>query len=499
MRTGAEYINSLNDGRTVLIDGQVAGNVAEHPAFSKVVETVGELFDIAADPANGMQYHCEEIDGPANLVFSIPRSPEDMKRRRAAVERWAKHTHGWVGRSPDHVGTFFAAFAAHPEVFASEERDYAGNLTRYYERILRENLYVSYAIIPPQYSRATTASGWEGDFIQVGVVGETEEGLIVRGSQMLATGGAISDEVFVTCIKPLGPDDVDFAISFALPAATEGLKFLCRRPYATAATSEFDYPLTSRYDEPDALVIFDDVLVPWDRVFINRNVETLRRQFFDTGAHALGNWQAQTRLTVKLQFIAAVARKIAAVNGTDRIPGVQERLGELAAVVSSVESALLAAEYSAEPDADGMMVPGKRALYGIMGLQSETYPRVIQILRDLAGGGVLQLPSGVADMKSDVTAADVEKYVASPNVSSEERIKLFRLAWDIIGTEFAGRHQQYELFYAGAPFVVKGVYTYRNFGYEKHVAELDAFLAGYTVDGRVAPAEQALVGAGEEA
>ncbi|MBO9706510.1 MAG: 4-hydroxyphenylacetate 3-hydroxylase, partial [Arthrobacter sp.] len=219
---------------------------------------------------------------------------------------------------------------------------------------------------------------------------------------------------------------------------------------------------------------------------------------FDTGAHALGNWQAQTRLTVKLQFIAAVARKIAAVNGTDRIPGVQERLGELAAVVSSVESALLAAEYSAEADANGMMVPGRRALYGIMGLQSETYPRVIQILRDLAGGGVLQLPSGVADMKSDVTAADVEKYVASPNVSSEERIKLFRLAWDIIGTEFAGRHQQYELFYAGAPFVVKGVYTYRNFGYEKHVAELDEFLAGYTVDGRV-PSGQALVGAGEEA
>lgn len=484
MRTGAEYIKTLNDGRTVLIDGAVVDNVAEHPAFRSVARTMAELFDIAADPANGMQYHSEEIDGPANRVFSIPRTAEELKLRRQAVERWAKHTHGWVGRSPDHVGTFFAAFAAHPEVFASEERDYAGNLTRFYERILRENLYVSYAIIPPQYSRATTASGWEGDNIQVGVVGETEEGLIVRGSQMLATGGAICDEIFVTCIKPLGPDDVDFAISFALPAATEGLKFLCRRPYATSATSEFDYPLTSRYDESDALVIFDDVLIPWDRVFIDRNVETLRRQFFDTGAHALGNWQAQTRFTVKLQFIAAVARKITAVNGTEKIPGVQEKLGELAALVSSVESALLAAEYSAERDSAGMLVPGKRALYGIMGLQSETYPRVIQILRDLAGGGVLQLPSGIADMKSDVTAADVEKYVSSPNVSSEERIKLFRLAWDIIGTEFAGRHQQYELFYAGAPFVVKGVYTYRNFGYEKHVAELDEFLAGYNVDGR---------------
>ncbi|WP_136611076.1 4-hydroxyphenylacetate 3-hydroxylase family protein [Sinomonas albida] len=484
MRTGEEYIKTLNDGRTVLLDGQAVDNVAEHPAFRSVIRTIAELFDIAADPANGMQYHSEEIGGPANLVFSIPRSPEQLRSRRAAVERWAKHTHGWVGRSPDHVGTFFAAFAAHPEVFENPERDFAGNIRRYYERILREDLYVSYAIIPPQYSRATTASGWEGDFIQVGVVDETEEGLIVRGSQMLATGGAICDEVFVTCIKPLGPDDVDFALSFALPAATKGLKFLCRRPYAPETSSEFDYPLTTRYDEPDALVIFDDVLIPWDRVFIDRDTDALRRQFFDTGAHALGNWQAQTRLTTKLQFIAAVARKVTQVNGTDRIPGVQEKLGELAAIVSSVESALLAAEYTAEADSAGMLVPGKRPLYGAMGLQSETYPRAINILRDLAGGGVLQLPSGIADMKSPTTAADVERYIASPHVSSEDRIKLFRLVWDIIGSEFAGRHQQYELFYAGAPFVVKGVYTYRNYGYDAQVAELDEWLAGYSVDGR---------------
>jgi 4-hydroxyphenylacetate 3-monooxygenase len=486
MRTGADYLGSLDDGRTVLIDGEAVPNVLEHPAFRAVAHTIAELYDVAADPANGMQYHAEEIDDTANLVFSIPRSLEDLQRRRAAVTRWAKHTHGWVGRSPDHVGSFFAAFAAHPEVFEHPDRDFAGNVRRYYERILREDLYVSYAIIPPQVSRATTASGWEGEFLQVGVVDETEEGLIVRGSQMLATGGAICDEIFVTCIKPLTADDVDFAISFALPAATEGLKFLCRRPYAPGATSDFDYPLTSRYDEPDALVIFDDVLIPWDRVFVDRDIEKVRDQFFKAGAHALGNWQAQTRFTTKLQFIAAVARKITQVNGTDRIPGVQEKLGELAAVVAGVESALLAAEYTAAPDASGMFVPARRPLYGTMGLQSETYPRVIQILRDLVGGGVLQLPSGVVDLQSEVTAPDIARYIVSPGVDHIDRIKLFRLAWDIIGSEFAGRHQQYELFYAGAPFVVKGVYTYRNFGYEQQVAELDEFLAGYGIDGRVA-------------
>lgn len=479
MRTGKEYLDTLNDGRTVLVDGEIVDNVRDHPAFRPIATTISELYDIAAEPANEMQYHSDEINGPANLVLGIPRSHDQLVARRKAVETWSKHTHGWVGRSPDHVGSFLAAFAAHSDVFNTEQHNFGTNVENYYKKLLAEDLYVSYAIIPPQVSRATTASGWEGDFLQVGVVRETEDGIIVRGSQMLATGAAVADEIFVTCIKPLGPDDVDFAVSFALPVATEGLKLMCRRPYAPQATSEFDYPLTSRYDEPDSLVIFDDVLVPWDRVFVNRDLEALRNQFFATGAHALGNWQAQTRLSTKMQFIGAVARKVTQTNGTDRIPGVQEKLGELASTIGSVESAVLAAEYTAEPDSAGMWVPGKRALYSAMGLQNETYPKVIEIVRDLVGGGVLQMPSSTADMHSPTTAADVERYVASTGVSSEDRIKLFRLAWDIIGSEFAGRHQQYELFYAGAPFVVKGVYAYRNYGYERHVDELDEFLATY--------------------
>lgn len=479
MRTGAEYLASLNDGRVVLVDGEQVDDVTTHPAFAPVAHTIAELFDLAADPANGMQYTAPETGAAANLVFGIPRSQEELRARREAIQTWARHTQGWVGRSPDHVGTFLASFAAHPEVFGGGARDFSANVTAYHRRLLAENLYVSYAIIPPQVSRATTASGWEGEFLQVGVVRETEEGLIVRGSQMLATGAAIADEILVSCIKPLGPDDQDFAVSFVVPANAAGLKLYCRRPYAPAATSSFDYPLTSRYDEPDALVVFDDVLIPWDRVFVDRDIAGVRRQFFDTGAHALGNWQAQIRFATKLQFIAGVARRVTQVNGVDKIPSVQEKLGELAALVAGVESAVLAAEYTATADEVGQWVPGKRALYGLMGLQSEIYPRVLSILRDLVGGGVLQLPSSVADLTSPLTSGDLTHYVQSPGVSSEERIKLFKLAWDIIGSEFAGRHQQYELFYAGAPFVVKGAYTYRNYGYEEPLRDVEQFLAAY--------------------
>lgn len=481
MRIGSDYLNSLKDSRRIYVDGRPVEDVAHHPAFAPIATTIAALFDVAADPASGITTTDAGSGATVNRLFTTPRSREDLTAFRDSATTWARETHGWVGRSPDHVGAFFAAFAAHPEAFAGGDHDFAANIAAYQRRMLDEDLYVSYAIIPPQVSRATTASAWDGDFVQVGVAEERADGIVVRGAQMLATGGAVADEIFVSCIKPLTPEDTDFAISFAVPVGAEGLKLYCRRPYAPAATSHYDYPLTTRFDETDALLVFDDVFIPWDRVFVYKDVAGLRRQFFDTGAHVLGNWQAQIRFSVKLQFLAGLARKVAAVNGVEKFPGVVEKLGELASLVSLVESAVLAAEYTAAPDEQGMWRPGARALYGAMGLQSELYPRVLAILRDLVGGGVLQVPSSVADMTNPDTRADIDRYVCSPGASAEERVKLFKLVWDAVGSEFAGRHHQYELFYAGAPFVVKG-YAFRNYGFDQPVSEVDKFLAGYDVE-----------------
>ncbi|GAB2983381.1 4-hydroxyphenylacetate 3-hydroxylase [Amycolatopsis acidiphila] len=478
MRTGKDYLAALDDSRRVYLDGHAVTDVAHHPAFAPIARTIAELFDLAADPASAMAVTDPASGTTVNRLFATPTSREDLVGYREAATTWARHTHGWVGRSPDHVGAFVAAFGSHPEAFAREEHDFAANARAFQERVLAENSYVSYAIIPPQVSRATTAHAWEGELIQAGVAEERPDGIVIRGAQMLATGGAVADEIFVSCIKPLGPEDRDFAIGFVVPVAADGLKLYCRRPYAPAATSSYDYPLTSRYDETDALLVFDDVFVPWDRVLVYRDVAGLRRQFFDTGAHVLGNWQAQIRFMVKLQFLAGLARKVAAVNGVDRIPGVVEKLGELASLASIVESAVLAAEYTAAPDEQGMWRPGARAVYGAMGMQAELYPRVLAILRDLVGGGVLQVPSSVADLTSPETRPDIDRYVQSPGAPAEERVKLFKLAWDAVGSEFGGRHHQYEMFYAGAPFVVKG-YAFRNYGFDGPVGEVEQFLASY--------------------
>ncbi|HXG33945.1 MAG TPA: 4-hydroxyphenylacetate 3-hydroxylase N-terminal domain-containing protein [Bryobacteraceae bacterium] len=478
MRNGRQYMQSLRDGRTVLLDGTRVRDVTQHPAFAGIIATIARMYDTAADPDSDMTAHDPHTGRQTNKVFMIPRSREDLAERRRAITLWAEISKGFVGRGPDHVGSFLAGFASAPEIFDTPHFPFGKNVTQFYRAVVAENLYVTYVIIPPQVDRSTTAHGWHEEFLQVGVVKEHDGGIVVRGAQMLGTATAVSDYLFVSCIKPLTVEDERYALSFVVPVSTPGLKVYCRRPYATAQPSSFDYPLSTHFDESDALIVFDDVFVPWERVFVYRDVERLRRQFFETAAHALGNNQAQIRLVVKLKFLLGLARKIAHVNGIDAIPSVQEKLGELASLAALVEGMVLASEASCVVDRFGVARPNPRFLYGAMGLQAELYPRVVLLLRELAGGGMIQLPSSNQDLTSQATRADVERYYQSPRLTASKRIQLFKLAWDATGSEFAGRHLQYEMFYAGAPFVAKG-YAFRNYGYEEAIASVEEFLERY--------------------
>jgi len=478
MRTGSQYLQSLADGRAVILDGARVQDVAGHPAFEGVTRTVATLYDAAADPSSDMIYTSPETGNPANKVYMIPRSLDDLRDRRRAITAWAEVSKGFIGRSPDHVGGFMAGFASAPGIFDAGARPFARNVSRFYRKVVEENLYVTYVIIPPQIDRSVTAHGWSEELLQVGVLREQENGMVVRGSQMLGTATAVSDWLFVSCIKPLAPQDERYAVSFVLPVSTPGLKVYCRRPYAPSHPSSFDYPLSTRFDETDALIVFDDVLVPWENVFVFRDVQQVRRQFFETAAHVLGNTQAQIRLAAKMKFILGVARRITQVTGIEKIPAVQEKLGDLASLAAIVEGMVLASEASFSMDAHGVAKPNPRFLYGAMGLQAELYPRAILLLRELAGGGVIQLPSSYRELTNEETRADMDRYLRSSNTSSEERVKLFKLAWDIVGSEFAGRNLQYEMLYAGAPFVAKG-YAFRNYGYEEALRGAEQFLNSY--------------------
>ena len=485
-RSGAEYIAGLRDGRAVFINGEKVDDVTIHPAFAESVRSVARLFDIANDPANRevMTFTSPTTGEPVNRAFMIARSQEDLGLRRAAIRRWAESTFGLMGRSPDHVASFLAAFASSPEVFARAGQQWADNVVAFYEYARDNDQYVTYTIVPPQIDRSKPAHEQSDPHLYAGVKEEREDGIVIKGAQMLGTGSALSDWILLSCIHPLREGEENQAISVAVPLNAPGLRVHSRRSYAQAASSTYDYPLSTRFDETDSLVVYDDVFVPWEKVFVYRDREITRSQFFETPAHAWGNNQAQIRFATKLHFLVGLARRVAEMNGIASMPPVQGTLGELAGHAALVEGLVAAQEANCEIDANGVARPGRAELYANMMFQSTLYPAVLQMVRELCGGGLIQLPSSSADFANPEIAADLERYVQSPGTSSVERVKLLKLAWDAVGSEFASRHHQYEMFYAGAPFIVKG-HMFRNYDFTSAQELVESALKGYDLDGAV--------------
>ncbi|MFG1556072.1 MAG: 4-hydroxyphenylacetate 3-hydroxylase N-terminal domain-containing protein [Thermoplasmataceae archaeon] len=478
MRTGNDYADSLGK-RQVYINGEMVSDVRKSRYFKGIIGTLKEMYDFAYNPENLMQFRTS-WGTSGNKTFMIPSSLNELNERHRAIAKWAEISMGFVGRSPDHVGSFFAGFASNPAVFDRGKKKLSKNVLKHYRRLVDSDLYLSYSIIPPQVDRSKKAHELPDAHIQVSLMEERDDGIVVRGSQMLGTGAAVADELFVSCIPPLGEGDEDYALSFVVPMSARGLKLYCRPPYGFDRSSVFDYPMSTRFDESDAIVVFDDVFIPWSDVFVFRDVKLLQSQFFETPAHIYGNNQAQIRLSVKLRFIAGLAAKVARMNGTDRIQGVLERLGELASIASMVEGMCLASEASGSMREYGSFVPNPRFLYGPMGLQAEIYPRAVGILKELSGAGVLQLPSSIRELENPETRPDMDKYVRSSSSGTVERVKLFRLVWDVIGSEFAGRHLQYEMFYAGAPYVSR-MYAYKNFDYNSAIEDAERFMQKYDI------------------
>jgi 4-hydroxyphenylacetate 3-monooxygenase len=477
LRTGEEYLQSLRDGRRVFVDGELVADVTQHPSFARAARSLAGLYDYAAAPENRerMTFTSPKTGAPVLRAYQIPKTHDDLRARRLAAEGWAEQTFGLMGRTPDHVAGFFCGYAAVPGVFAAGGQQFADNVVAFYEHLRDNHLYVSYAIVPPQIDRSKPAHQQSDPSLYAGVVKERDDGIVLRGAQQLATAGLYADYIYISSIHPLQPGDENYAIGVAIPANAPCLKLYPRRPFASVAANSYDYPLSGRFDESDCFVVLDDVFVPWEHVFIYRNVAVCRDQWWKTPAHVYGNHQAQARYATKLRFMIGLAKRMNEMTGNDANPAVQVQMGELASFVSIVENMLLSHETAATIDADGVLWPSRTALYSVMALQSELNARMIEIIRELTGAGMITLPSSLADFENPEMKTDIERYMRSASSDAHDRIAVMRMAWDFIGTEFGNRHQQYEKFYGGASFLVKQN-VYRNFDFKRATAMVDAAL-----------------------
>jgi 4-hydroxyphenylacetate 3-monooxygenase len=483
MKTGADHLSALRDGRAVYILGERVADVTTHPAFRNAVASAAHLYDFQTAPENlgKMTFPLPGGGEQVNRCWQLPTSHAELVARREALVAWAETHFGFMGRSPDHVASCLAGMYMGLNLFESYDGERAAALRDYFEYARDRDLYLTYAIINPLADRSKSASQQPGEFHAARICHRGPEGITVKGSKMLATSAVMANEVFVTCIQPLAPGDADYAFSFAVPMNTPGLKILSRKSYELAAGSIFDNPLSSRFDENDAVLYFDNVVVPWKRVFIAQDVAMCQQQFHATPAHVYQNYQCQIRLMVKLRFLIGLAREICRVNGTETLPQVRETLGQLAAESAMVEGFVVAMEAKGTHSGP-YYVPDRHMLYASQVLTQQLYPKVIHTLRDLAGGNMIMLPSGIEDFQDSAIAEYVLNAQGSATRSPLDRVKFFKLAWDAVGSEFASRHTQYEMFYAGAGFVTKG-HSFRCYDWQSAGELVERMLAGYGLTG----------------
>lgn len=485
-KNAAEHLDSLRDGRSVYIGGQLAGDVTIHPAFRNSVRTAANLYDYQAHPDNAelMTFESPTNGRRVNRAWQMPESYEELVVRRNALISWAEQHGGFMGRSPDHLASAVTGQLMGLDLFEEYDKDRAKAFWDYYVHARDSDLYLTYVIINPQVDRSKAAIELGNDDPMMKIVDEDNEGVTVRGAKMLGTSSIMANEVFVAHLQPLRPDEVDYAISFAVPMDTKGLKVLSRKSYEQRAVSTFDDPLASHYDENDALIYFDEVKVPWERIFVHRSPEMCRRQFHDTPGHIYQNYQAQIRITVKLKFLVGLARGICETIGTIKIPSVADSLGKMAAQAAAVENMMWGMEAKGRQWGK-YFVPDRHAVYAAQTLTQEFYPQMINTLRELSGGALIMLPSSAADFGDPALTQIIEQVQISADGRKDvERIKLMKLAWDAVGSEFAGRHTQYEMFYAGAQFVTRG-HSFRTYDWDKANEIVSTVTDPYDLDGSI--------------
>ncbi len=433
------------------LDGERVKDVTTHGAFRNTAASLAHLYDLAHDS----EHRSVLTSGGAHRAYAVPRTRDDLVARRQAYKVWSEASFGFLGRTPDYMAGGAAAFAAVPHVFTTDQFDGAANALAFHRRLSEGDLYCAFTITDPRSDRG------EDDPV-VRVVAEKDDGIVVRGAKMIGTGAVFANEVIVGTIEPLPPDDVDHALCFSVPTDAPGLKFVSRTSYEAQARGVFDNPLSSRFDENDALLVCDDVFVPWERVLTYRNVDATAAMWWQTPAYLHFVHQAATRFWTKLEFLTGLALLMTRGNGTYALPPVTQAVGRLLGMVAQAKAFVLAAEASCEQvdGGRGGVAPGTEISYAQRIMAGELYPRAVQEIKQLAGGSIIQLPASAEDLLHPELGPVVSRYLRAPGTPAEDRIKLLKLAWDALGSEFAARHEQYERFYHGAPHVYLTMQTW---------------------------------------
>jgi 4-hydroxyphenylacetate 3-monooxygenase len=461
-RTGEQYLKRLKEAKNnVYIDGEKVADVTEHKSLKNVAKSVSELYDLQHEKADKMLYTSPTSGEKVGLSFIEPKTKEDLIARREMMVEWARYTGGMMGRSPDYINTSLMAFGTAEKFFKQGNKDgidFGENARNYYEYCRENDLSLTHTLIHPQVNRSKAQHEQKDPMISAHVTKKDDDGIYVSGCRLLATLGGITDEivVFPSTLNKASSVDDPYSMAFGIPNNTPGIKFLLRESF-DYGRNQWDHPLSAQFDESDAIVVFDNVFVPWERVFVIDSSEICNRTYVETNAVVHMTHQVISKNLAKTEFTLGLILNMVEAIGIDKFQHVKEKAAEVMVALEVMKSHLYRAEHNAALDQYGNMTPDFEPLNAARQWYPKMYQRIQEIIKILGASGLMAIPTH-KDFEDAEIGPLVHRYMQGANIDGYERVQLYRLAWEIAISAFGNRQALYEYYFFGDPVRMSNVY-----------------------------------------
>ncbi len=426
LKTPAQYVESLRDGRVTFWDGERIDDITTHPRFQLPIKIVAEDY-VYDESEYGKLRRYEAEDGQqAHRIYQIPRSEEDLAVRVELMQ------HTSIGTLV--TGVYMALMSVKDDV-AKVNPQYAANIERMYNYCRDNDLRAAEVITDPKGDRKRRAHQQDDPDLYVRIVERRADGIVVRGAKLHITAASLVHELVVMPTKGMIAEEADYAVSFSIPVNTPGVKII-NRSVAAAELNPFDFPASSHHSMPEGFVIFDDVFVPWDRVFLAGETQLASRL-----AQSLGLWERTGGMVEAVrisELFVGLAQLVNEMQGKDQDPIAQNSVAELIAYAEMLRMSL---DYSCrhyESTASGMVYPNTLGINTAKYYYAVNYHQTVRYLHDLAGGLVLTLPLE-SDLRNEDSGKYIRKYLhTKPGVNVETRMRVYNMIRDLTADAYGG-------------------------------------------------------------
>ncbi|WP_186725994.1 4-hydroxyphenylacetate 3-hydroxylase family protein [Rummeliibacillus sp. SL167] len=444
-----KYSERLKKFNNVYLNGTRITDLPTEPAFSGSIKAIERYYDLQNENPD---IHCflDNQRHPSPISLMIPKTIEDLRKKRKSYKSIADISFGMLGRTPDFINAALASLCAHSE-FLGKDRytNYSNNAIQYYKYVKENNLFIGHGSINPQIDRSIPLGKQQNEFAGVHVIDHDTNGIRVSGAKMIVTLAPIADELLIFNMPGLKPGDEKYAVAFALPVNSSGVKIICRKTTVKPGLSNFDHPLSNSFDEMDAYLLLNQVYIPWERVFVFKNIER-SNQFFDKSfiRHHTGH-QDVVRAISKAELLTGIAIKLARMLKLDNFINIQEKLGDLTSSIELLKASILLSEETAQVSHQGIITPNINTIQAIRYHFPKMYAKMVQHIQSMTAGSMLATPH-YQDFISE-NREYLMQSLSTGELDALERTQLLNLAWDVTGDSFGQRQLVYEYYHAGDP------------------------------------------------